>query len=483
MNRSKLIPILKSFSKDEIREFDKFLDSPFFGCKKFVLNFYREIINYYPEFKDKDIAKDKIFKKLYGEKKYNDALVRRIISDLIRFSEEYMAYKNFRNRKTFRNTCLLNELRVRDLEDQFRIRSEGITKKINSSESVHPDLLLETYFTKLEIKEFRTSLRDSKMHKDYIQSVEAITVYFMRLIYSYINHRNTFLNEYDFSNGIIDLLLRNLDLYKIANDPVLGESKYLNYLKMTLYVYNIVNNKDDRESYYKLMDLITNNPGYYSNVELKNIYISIIKFYNYQNDNFDNIFIKEKYSAYRLFLTDFLTVDPSAKLQLSFCRNYINLSRQSGMTEQIRELHKKYSDYLPEEHKEDLIALCEAVYFFEKKKFSRSLQFVSAINLDKEVFKLDIKILKIKNFYELGYFDSVNSELDNLNHLLNSSEKLNQGMLNKSKNYSKSVRQLTKIKTGSALNKVDHSQFMKKLENEKIISEKNWLINKLSELI
>ena len=130
MNRSKLIPILKSFSKDEIREFDKFLDSPFFGCKKFVLNFYREIINYYPEFKDKDIAKDKIFKKLYGEKKYNDALVRRIISDLIRFSEEYMAYKNFRNRKTFRNTCLLNELRVRDLEDQFRIRSEGITKKL-----------------------------------------------------------------------------------------------------------------------------------------------------------------------------------------------------------------------------------------------------------------------------------------------------------------------------------------------------------------
>ncbi|MEZ4691553.1 MAG: hypothetical protein R3A12_15905 [Ignavibacteria bacterium] len=33
MNRSKLIPILKSFSKEEIKEFDKFLDSPFFGCK------------------------------------------------------------------------------------------------------------------------------------------------------------------------------------------------------------------------------------------------------------------------------------------------------------------------------------------------------------------------------------------------------------------------------------------------------------------
>jgi hypothetical protein len=57
MNRSKLIPILKSFSKDEIREFDKFLDSPFFGCKKFVLNFYREIINYYPAFKDRRYCK------------------------------------------------------------------------------------------------------------------------------------------------------------------------------------------------------------------------------------------------------------------------------------------------------------------------------------------------------------------------------------------------------------------------------------------
>lgn len=482
MKRSKLIPILKSYSTEETREFDKFLDSPFFGCKKFVLNFYRIVITYYPEFRDDDIAKKKIYKKLYGEKKYNDALVRRIISDLIRFSEEYMAYKNFSKKDSFRNTCILNELRDRNLEDLFRIRSEKFLKRINHSESVDPELLLETYFLNLEVKEFRTSLRDSKMHKNYNLSVEAFTVYFMRLIYSYINHRETFSNEFDFDNEIIDSLLINVNLKKITGDPVLKKSKYSNYLKMIYYVYNIVSDKNDRESYYRLMEVLTNNPGYFSMTELKNIYTSIIKFYNYQNEKYENIFINEKFKTYNLFITDFLSADPSARLQISFCRNYINLCRQTGNIEQIRELHKRYNQYLPFEYKEDLINFCEAVYLFEKNKFQRSLKHASAINLDKEIFKLDIKILKIRNYYELVYFDSVFTELDNLLHFLNSSGKLNPGLLKKAKNFSKMVRQLIKLRSGFGINKIDLSDIKIHLEKEKNIIEKNWLIKKIREL-
>lgn len=479
MKRSKLIPILKSFSKEEIKEFDKFLDSPFFGCKKFVLNFFRVISGYYPEFEEENIDKKKIFKKIYGGKSFNDALVRRIISDLIRFSEEYMTYKNFRNRKTFRESCLLNELRIRNLPDQFRIRSVKISDNLESSKMIDPEMLFEKYFVNLEIKEFRTAIRDSKMHASYSLSVEAFTVLFFRIIFSYTNHRSTFISEYKIQNEIPDLLFKNINLNALLKEIELKDNQYSIYLKMVFYVYNIVKDKNDRESYFKLMDLLNNYPENFTQPELKNIYISIIRFYNFQDEKYDNIFLKEKYKAYRLFITDFFSLDPNSKLQISFCRNYINLCRQMGETDEIRIFKDRFRDYLHPDYKEDLISFCEAVFLFEKKMFQRSLQYASAINLDREIFKLDVKILKIRNYYELRYYDSVYSELDNLLHFLNSSCKLNPRLLKKAKNFSKIVRHLTKLRSGSVVKKNVLTDLMMLLEKEKNISEKNWLTDKI----
>src|SRR5262245_37025925 len=107
MKKSKLIQILKSFSSDEMKEFEKFISSPFFGCKNFVLNFFRELKKYYPYFKEEDIQKEEIFARLYKNKKYNDGLIRRMTSDLITLAEEYIMYKEFKNNKAYCNHTLL----------------------------------------------------------------------------------------------------------------------------------------------------------------------------------------------------------------------------------------------------------------------------------------------------------------------------------------------------------------------------------------
>lgn len=480
MNRSKLIPILKSLSKNETKEFDKFLNSPFFGCKNFVLNFYRALIKFYPAFNEKDIAKNKLFRKLYKNKKYNDALMRRMISDLIRFSEEYLMYKNFKAYDAFKNSCILNELSNRNLGDQFRIRSENILKKIQNTESIDPKILLESYLVNLEVTEFRKFIRDTKMHESFTQATEVFIVFFLRLIYSYINHTNTFSNETKFNNELISSLISNFDFNSFLKQLENNKSRFSDYLKMVFYVYNIVSNKNDRESYFKLNELVKNKPEYFSISELKNIYISIIKFYNYQNENFDNIFLDETFKTYNIFLkNDFLPESPS-KLQISFCRNYINLCKSKNEINHLKIFSKKFADYFPDEYKKDLICLCEAVYFFEHKNFEKSLSLASKVNVDKEVFKKDIKILKLKNYYELGYYESVYSELDNLKHLFSSSKSLKSEMVKKGMKFTAIFRSIVNLKTGKS--GADLFTVKKHLEKEKKINEKNWLLEKISEL-
>lgn len=480
MTNSKLIPILKSFSKAEIKEFDKFLSSPFFGCKKFVLNFYRLLIKNYPDFTESKTSKKILFKKLYGDARYNDGLMRRIISDLIRFSEEFLKLLNFRRNSTYQSQCLLNELRERNIEDHFRIRSESFLKKINSAEHVDPDLLLQSYMINTEIKEFRTFLRDSKMHDSYSFSVESFTVFFLRIIYSYINHRNTFSREIKNSSGLTDEFIRNLNLKSFTEYLENNDSRYSVYLKMVLYSFNIVSNKNDRKSYHKLNQLLKDNPGYFSEWELKNLYVNIIKFLSYQNDNYNNIFIDEEYSMYEILLREYYLPGPSLTLQLSFCRNYINICRQKGKFHRIKDFRKKYSPYFPAEYKDDLISLCESVYHFEKKNFTTSVNHASKVNFNRDIFKFDIKILKIKNFYELGYFESAYTELDTLKHLFSSSVNIKPGALLKGRNFAKFFSSILNIKMGNKKTEINHLK--KLLMKEKNILEKNWLIQKITDI-
>lgn len=480
MHRSKLIPVLKSFSKEEIKEFDKFLDSPFFGCKKFVLNFYRAVIKYYPEFREDDISKMKLFGKLYGEKKYDDGLVRRIISDLIRYSEEYMKIKNFKGNSSFQIHCMLNELRKRNLDDSFRIRSESFLKKLNSSENVDPEMLLETYFANLEIKEFRTFARDYRMHEALDKSTEALSVFFLRTIYSYINHKNTFAKETKNDLSLSALFFDNLNINSLSEYFENIDSRYSAYLKMIIYSFNIVNDKTDRESYYKLNELLKDNPGYFSKWELNNIYVSCLKFLTYQNERYDNIFLNESYSLYEKLLNEFYKPEPALILQISFCRNYINLCRQKARYNRIREFHKKYLPHFPKGYEDDLLNLCESVYLFEKKNFSRSLIHASKVSVDRDIFKNDVKILKIKNFYELGYFESAFTELDNLKHLISASEKLNQTTVTKGKNFLKILLKLLKSRQGEK--GTDIIQITNQIEKENIIYEKSWLLFKAKEI-
>lgn len=480
MNRSNLIPVLKSFSKEELKDFEKFLDSPFFGCKKFVLNYYRVLIKYYPDFREDDIKKEKIFGILYKDKKYNDDLNRRIISDLIRFSEEYMSYVNFRSNKAFRSSCSLNELRNRKLDNLFRIRSESLLKKINSSEIVDPLLLLESYFVNVEVSEYRSFIRDEKKHISLGKANEDFIVFFLRLIYSFLKHSITFSNETKIRNEIVFAFLDNFNIDSFLNILENNKSKYNVYLKMVGYSYKIVADKEDITSISKLADLVSENPVYFSKNELQNIYASIVTFYRYQNEKYENVYLDEELSVYNKILEEKLFMDNKNMLQLSFCRNYIRLCVLKKDTNRIKEFCEEYYLNLPDLYKQDLTDYCDSVYFFEKKLFEKSLSAASKVNIDKELFKKDIKILKIKNYFELDYSDSLYAEIDNLRHFLSDSETIISDYMIKSRNFLKYISSLMRAKENKS--GVDPFVLKKELVKENLINEKKWLLEKIDEL-
>src|SRR5262245_6268466 len=88
MDNSKLISILKTFSKKDLASFEKLLISPYFGCKQFAVKVFFELKKFYPDFEEAD--KKKIFRDAFAGRVYNDTLLRKSFSLLAEYAEKHI---------------------------------------------------------------------------------------------------------------------------------------------------------------------------------------------------------------------------------------------------------------------------------------------------------------------------------------------------------------------------------------------------------
>lgn len=94
MKNTKLIQILKIFSKEEIKEFEKFIASPYFSRGRDLKPFYKILKSYHPDFKSSNFNYERVFEKLYPKEKYNksgaDNILRVLSYELTRLTEEFI---------------------------------------------------------------------------------------------------------------------------------------------------------------------------------------------------------------------------------------------------------------------------------------------------------------------------------------------------------------------------------------------------------
>ena len=101
MHSSNLVETLKTFSREEMREFGKFINSPYFLMKKklssqVLSKLFGILKKSHPEFRSNEINKEQVFKKLYPDKEYNDSIMRNLISSLSKLAEKFMIQKEFK---------------------------------------------------------------------------------------------------------------------------------------------------------------------------------------------------------------------------------------------------------------------------------------------------------------------------------------------------------------------------------------------------
>lgn len=480
MQDTRLIKILRTFSEDEFKDFGKFAGSPFFSKGRDLVPLYKALKKYYPEFDGNGMEKEKIFAKL-GKGKYNDQLMRIMISDLYKLAVEYLKYVSQNSSQLRTNINLADEAIKRGL---FFLAEQCINEADKLAESSGID---GNYFNdRFDIENKKTDYNFFSGETLYKGSAEETASDFGLFHYLMLaaNHLHNMYStktnvNIDYSDYTLIHLLKNANLEKL--EPLLEGSRDKNAARIYLYYILSHLNEKDEHYFYKLKELLFKHLHYFVQPEkgfMLNLYDSLCTKKIFDID-FDK-YTAERLEAKKKMLSEgvFRREPPNFISPVKFYA-FIITGIAAGDIKWVEMMLDKHIGDIAPEHRGSLSNYFKAEICYLKKDFEAALTYTGKVDLSVFFIKPTLFALQLKIYYELNYVDEALSIIDTFRHYIANNKQATTIVRNARSDFLKFYYKLLMYRSGKRQN--TPAKIMQELEETSALHKK-WLMEKLSEL-
>lgn len=484
-NETKLILFLKTFSVNELEEFEKFIDSPYFKKGRDLLPFYKVLIKFHPDFNENEFFEEKIYNELYPVTGFGDKssknMLKTLSSSLLKMAEEFLIIENFRKNQLLKNRTLLEELLDRNLTKFYEQYSKTAFDELDEAGDLSGQNTLERYFLIWNNSRYYSILSDAKNYfEQSVSSGEIISSFYLVNILRIAKLKQHF--EYDLNLkteiDVLDKILEWIDIEKILKFYK-GTPHYI-FIGFNYYTYMCSINGNDYNYYILAKNIFLENRYQLSRTEMMNFYSDLI---NILNMSYSPLKITTDKNEI-LNMIKYCLEDKAYKksdeeyMPPVFYRNVILNSIHFKEYNYADDFVKKYTNDLDPKFRENIKYFTRAWISFARKDLETALENISLVKYDLVNFKIDVKVLSLKIFYELDMTEQAYSMVDTFRHYLNSYKELTADLKTTYSNFIKYYLKTLKIRENKKFS--DAFLIKKELQNEKLISQGNWLIEKLN---
>jgi len=478
--KSSVILILKTFSDEEIKQFEDFLNSPFHNKNTKVLRLFNTLKEYHPGYNDDKLSKENLFKELFGNLKYKESYVRNLFSDLNILAEQYLQYVHITKNYTYEK-FLIEELNIRDITELMDKKIRLFEKKINLEKSKDQDY----YMNRLFIYNMKAALRtDKTLTESFLpdEILNKIKILLITVMESYFHliieeQRVKIRHNFVFLKHTLDYLKDHLDEFK--DSPLL-----IIFYHLWLCFFD----KNDEKYFLKTKKLFKTHFSSLTKLDKQNIY-SVLQAYCMNK-------IDKGYESYNKELVNILLEilkfnAVSHKDDLIHLNLYRNILLVCCKLKEINLLKKFISDYIGfirVESRKSMSAYSFAHLNFHQNNFEKALELCNEINFNDLLvstnenlfFKNDIKKLVLMCLYELNSTESALSHVDAYKHFLKNSKVIKEDRRRKYNNFINLVNELIKLRIN--FDDFKFVEFKKKVQNTKELIGGAWVMEKISEM-
>ncbi|NOS85759.1 MAG: hypothetical protein HOP31_11510 [Ignavibacteria bacterium] len=469
MENTKLIKLLRTFSKDELRNFESFIRSPYFNNGAYLVKFFEETKKFGPKFSSIHFTKEKIFEKLQPSAVYNDAYMRKIISNLTKLADEFLIYNSFADKNNEKQLALLEQYRKRGLDADFEKLLNNTEK--NDPAAIHKDNDFNLYRLYGNAVNYHLDRDYKKVLEYYQKEADSFLKYsvskFLEMYGDMINSQHMY--QANFKMPLLDAVLN-----------AAGENNFFDDLSLKVTTYTLLIDLTQEHNYYiKLKEALHEASSVLSRDTELNAYLALINFGIRKAHSGESKYYGEIGEFYDKMLEKGVLMEGNHLSYYYFINIVTNRIRMKNF-EAAEEFINKYSERLHPEDKDDIVNFCYARLNFYLGKFESALVCIARINLQQTHIKLEVKNYLLMIYYELDMTEEAYYIIDSYKHYIKRDETASDFVMNTNRNFLDSYSGLLKLKVSHKSDEIE--LLLKKIGSTETLN-KQWLIDKGKELI
>ena len=428
-----------------MNELGKFVNSPFHNESQKMIKLYDVLKKYHPDFENKKFTKENIFNSLYedGKESYNDKKMRDRLSDMLKLTEEYLAYIDLKQNTLEFKRNTLHQLGERGLNVHFDKKDKEIQAIIDSTPHKNEFYFENVYKTHSDRVNYYSHKQLLGKKRPYFTEVEKEFDHFLNFslakmlrYYAFMQNMEGLINykfKYRFHAHVMDFIKEN-NLDEIILIKVFSLMQRLHNQDPDL--------NSDENAYYELKKIFIENEASFSQYDKimisTELYNRSTKSYfhdrnKFTNEAFEVIKLQLKYEAYPM--------DNGWMSREQFFVS-VNVAISANDLKWTEKFIKDYTSKVFPHHREDASLVGKALLFFAQRKYEDTLMLLAKGKNSDYIYYVLTKTLLCKAYYELNEYEKVLTVLDSFRHYLTTNRFIPAGTKT---SYSHFVETLNKI--------------------------------------
>jgi len=473
---SKLLSLLKQFSKHELNSFKKFVNSPFHNEQEELSQLFA-ILDIHVRQTEKEqqkrpLEKKKVWEYIFGEKPYQDVRMRRLSSDLIKLIYSFLSYHTYQKDNYSKELSLLKALRKRSLKKHFDSSLNQIKNALEKEELRNADYHFSNYTINYNIFNFAKDARSKIKIFDHLEKAD----YHLECYYltkklenycDYLGLRGSI--SIDTEIALVPDFLDYVEKSIYIREPSLRA--YFWVTKMLLETTN--------DNYF--LSLKAHLESYATQLSIQELDIFYIHLKNYCIVKINKGKTEYLVQLFEIFQT-LLKEEIILKDGIISPQNYKNITTvglQIKKYEWVEKFIKTYTDYLPKANRENALTYNLSKVYFSQKKYNQVIEQLREVEYKNHTYALGGKLILLKTYYELDEFQALDSLTDSFRIYIRRNKIISREVKQQYLNMLRFVKKLsgTRRRDKKALDKI-----RAQIDKCKALAGKKWILEKVAEL-
>jgi len=473
-----LIKLLMTFSRAEWEKLEIFLNSPFVAKSPTAKKLLCILKPFYPDFTDRELNKENIFRQIYPGEEYKDKKLRDAFANTLKLTEDFLGYVKFQSDPILIKRHSLSAISEKKIEKLFTRKADEVEKINKNSRQVDRLYFLNEYLVLNEKRNYYEEKTAAGKRKKFFleldEEIENFVLYFIfrMLEYFLIQFNNQKSIKHDPRFRLIEEILNFL-----AGNPA---EQYPSL--MALYYAVMLNREPDKlDNFYKLRDLLEIESDSINIEQRRQIYVSLYNFTKEKSlkkiPGFNIIYFE--------LLKYILAKDLYPMTENHFSeQDYISFVGEGLINKDYqwtKDFIDTYKEKLKPEVKENALTYCMGIYNYRIGNNDAALELLSKVHIKDFYYQLRVKNHLLRIHFQRQEFENALSLIDAFRHFLSTNPEIPDFIRTRFFSYANFM--------GKIINAVLHDNFaeLNSLRNELTLTgnveNKSWMIEQIDKIL